>query len=308
MEKYVQTELAEVLGIWKSSGTEINASDFYGDIYVHSPESFKFTIGDRMQIQSMVNYVKMKYDENGVEFSGAHHFDPHPPKKIKLKCEKNSLKCFFSNSSTKTPADDFKCTENSRNHEKQILIDKISNIYSTIGIDSSIVEKLNTELVELQDDAEGRIRALFKCPLCGTSNKENSFVVHTKPQTSGSSSKNVYWVLSNYTKHVNKHVKNAKKNVSKIEMESSVIDSIAMNSFDDNGACTEANQNDVHSIKSHSSPEPNDDIIEESYVYDYEESIVDNSVEIVEFVSQPQSNEDESRNELESLIYTQITS
>lgn len=61
VETFVQTELGELLEKWKSSGIEINEADFFGNIYVHSPKSFKFTIGDRMQIQSMVNYVKMKY-------------------------------------------------------------------------------------------------------------------------------------------------------------------------------------------------------------------------------------------------------
>lgn len=197
IESYVQTELPDILETWKSCGIEFNAADFYGDVYVHSPKSFKFTIGDRLQIRRMVNYAKMKYDENGVEFSGAYHFDPHASKKMKLNYE--NARSFFGNKSRKGPAIEFKCTEKSENDdEKRKLIEKIAKIYVKSGVDSRIVGKLNAELVELQMDAVGKIRALFKCPLCDTSNKENLFVLHTKPKMSESSSTKIYWVLSNF--------------------------------------------------------------------------------------------------------------
>lgn len=131
VETFVQTELGELLEKWKSSGIEINEADFFGNIYVHSPKSFKFTIGDRMQIQSMVNYVKMKYDENGIEFSGAHHFDPPSPpkKKVKLNCENKKLKCFFGDNTSRKTATGYKCANNPDDDVKQALIDKIAKMY-----------------------------------------------------------------------------------------------------------------------------------------------------------------------------------
>lgn len=240
VEKYVQSELDEVLSTWKLSGIEINETDFYGDVYVHSPKAFKFTIGDRMQIQMMVNYVKMKYDGNGVEFSGAHYFGPYASKKPKPKSENGQLKSFFGNNSKQKSATKFKSAESLTDEMKQLLIDKIANIYTKHGIDSQIVGKLNIEQVQFQEDAEGKIRVLFKCPLCSTSNKENCFVLHTKSNILESSSTKVYWVLSNYTKHVQMHVKNTNKYTLELEKGLSTENLTEMDMFDGNGTHTES--------------------------------------------------------------------
>lgn len=58
VEQFVRDELPGILSAMKSSGKEINEIDFYGDIHVYKPSSFKFSIGDRMLILRLVEYAK----------------------------------------------------------------------------------------------------------------------------------------------------------------------------------------------------------------------------------------------------------
>lgn len=60
----------------------------------------------------------------------------------------------------------------------------------------------------------------------------------------------------------------------------------------------------AHSIKS----DDDTDMIDENYEYDEHESIVDSSIEIVEYVPGPNSKDELTCDDFESLIYTQITS
>lgn len=298
VEEYVKTELAEVLTTWTTNGIEINQEDFYGKFYVYSPKTFKFTIGDRMQIKKMVDYVKTIYDGNGIEFSGAHEFQPYASKKPKSKREKGKLARFFGENSMENPAAVSQFTEIAADDKKRVLIDKIANIYKKYGIESCLIEKLNIKLVEIHEFDEGKIRALFNCPLCDTSNKENCIVIQTKQKKIESSSSTIYWVLSNYTTHVQTHVKNSVKCVSKFEINSSKENDSAIIMIDEN------NPESVHASNSLA----NRDIIAENYDDDDEnEHIVDNSIEIVEIL-QPQSDNELSYDDLESLIYRQITS
>lgn len=81
VEDFVKNDLTNVITMWKGKGIEIKNSDFYGELFENNPEQFEFTIGDRLQIEAIVEFVKSKYDENDLKFSGAHHFLPDKPKK-----------------------------------------------------------------------------------------------------------------------------------------------------------------------------------------------------------------------------------
>lgn len=302
VEEYIKNELMQVLETWKTNGIEIDQEDFYGEFYVFSPGTFKFSIGDRLQIRKMVDYVKMKYDENGVQFSGAHEFQPHTSKKSRSKHEKGKSTRFFGGISMKNPATTSRYTDITENDQKYALIDKIAKIYRKHDIDSHLIGKVNVELIQIQTDAEGKVRAIFNCPLCGSSNKENRFVIHTKQNKMESSSQKVYWVLSNYTAHVQTHLKNSVKFESKFALYPSA----------ENNSVTEMirKENLEHTIDESNELDNHDVIVEYLVDEDDDEQIVDNSIEIVE-ISTPQtltSSSELSYDDLESLIYNQITS
>lgn len=70
VENFARTELQSILSKWKSSGKLIlmKSEDYFGEIYTHNPESFKFVIGDRILILQLANYVKKIVDTKGLEY------------------------------------------------------------------------------------------------------------------------------------------------------------------------------------------------------------------------------------------------
>lgn len=58
IEEFVRTDLVGIIAAMKSAGKDINEIDFYGDIYVYKPSTFKFSIGDRILILRLVEYAK----------------------------------------------------------------------------------------------------------------------------------------------------------------------------------------------------------------------------------------------------------
>lgn len=285
--------------MWKSSGIEINEVDFYGEQHMNAPSAFKYSIGDRLQISSLVDYVKTTYDENGIEFAGAHHFLPDPPKK--KKCEKPSDKrlAHFSNNtkqhaslSVDIQTDDF----------KQTLIIKIADLYKQCGIDAYLYDTLTTEMISMKCDNQGKVQADLTCVLCDNSHKVNRFVISTK-QTLSSSKGKPYWVLSNYKKHVESHVKKLKESAS---------DSLAQvtdlqSESDDNNRMLDPDENQsigpMDEISLNNISDSDDELIMYSKDDDDDDDIIDKSVEIIQcFLEAPKSHD-----ELESIIYKQIS-
>lgn len=67
IEDFVRNDLEDIIASFKSAGKEINEIDYYGEIYVHKPSSFKFFIGDRLLILRLVEYAKtIKHEEKTV--------------------------------------------------------------------------------------------------------------------------------------------------------------------------------------------------------------------------------------------------
>lgn len=308
VEEYVRTDLEKVLASYESKGIKINKSDFYGEIYVATPETFKLSIGDRLQIKELVKYVNEKYNENDVKFSGAYHFLPKNPKRKRVLGERN---CYFGSSLAINGIKKYppKFVDMPENDCKQKLVEKIVKMYRKHDmIDSQIIEKFTTELVSIQTDEEGKIHASITCVLCDISNKENSFIIRSKHNGKMlSSSGDPYWVLSNYKKHVELHVKKKIKNVSS--------QSITENKSFDGNVSQQIKADDPcdKRLKLNSSNEFEnlDESIEKHVSVEYESSIEDfeqdfnDSIEIDEFT--PQENVSLVCADLESQIYTQVS-
>lgn len=117
-----------------------------------------------------------------------------------------------------------------------------------------------------------------------------------------SSSEKVYWVLSNYSTHVQKHAKNSVKFASKFVMNLSTENHNATTIIhNEDGKLVETME---HAIDERIELDELDDSAE--YIEDEqsdEESNYDSSIEIVEIYSMPQSNSGLGDDDLESLIY-----
>lgn len=60
VENFIQSKLPMILVNWKSreNGALISDEDFFGPVYEFTPHLFQFTLGDRLQIQSISSHVK----------------------------------------------------------------------------------------------------------------------------------------------------------------------------------------------------------------------------------------------------------
>lgn len=76
VENFVRIELPQIISQWKKSDKlkPGDDKDYFGDIYVNDPSSFKFVIGDRLQIMELVNHVKRIIDTNPKD--GLKYFSP----------------------------------------------------------------------------------------------------------------------------------------------------------------------------------------------------------------------------------------
>lgn len=171
-----------------------------------------------------------------------------------------------------------------------------------------MIGKLNADMITIQEYAEGRIRAIFNCPLCGRSNKENQFVLQTKQNKMESSSEKVYWVLSNYSAHVQTHVNKNSKFATKFVMKSSTENQNAIEMIDNEDVKLVKLEHTIGESDDLDNPDDITEYLDNEQLYDENEQLVDNSIEIVEIVTMPQSNSGLRYDNLESLIYNQITS
>lgn len=68
VENFIRMELPRIISQWKTSGKtkSINVEDYFGNIYASDPNSFKFVVGDRMQIMELANHVKKTIGTNPI--------------------------------------------------------------------------------------------------------------------------------------------------------------------------------------------------------------------------------------------------
>lgn len=62
VENFVRGDLPEIILHWKKSekGKLLKDTDYFGDIYASNPKSFKFVLGDLIQIKELVKHVTHK--------------------------------------------------------------------------------------------------------------------------------------------------------------------------------------------------------------------------------------------------------
>lgn len=89
VELFVRTELPTIL-ISMKTRTDMSDADYYGEIYVHSPESFKFSIGDRILISELVNYVRTACEKSQLN-AGLNHVEQPSNNRTSIHGDKNII-------------------------------------------------------------------------------------------------------------------------------------------------------------------------------------------------------------------------
>lgn len=166
--------------------------EIYGRTFAKSPENFQFMLGDKLLIQTLVAHVKRLVDTEGLVL-----FDQ--PKKEKEAIEQSIFDAIAKhdhkyNNNSKTCGD-----KSEENHIALLefgLYEKIGNCLVSYDID---LTNWNREFVTV--DESGTYGSVH-CILCQHSGEKKQ-----KPHRvyySHSGKRSSYWVLSNFTKHLEK--------------------------------------------------------------------------------------------------------
>lgn len=70
VENFIKNDLPNIISMWKvdENMPPVDDIDFFGDIHAFNPSSFKFSIGDRMQIAEIATHVKKQSTEFGPQY------------------------------------------------------------------------------------------------------------------------------------------------------------------------------------------------------------------------------------------------
>lgn len=195
VENFIKTKLPAVLTNLKSreNAEPINDEDFFGPVHVFDPLQFDFSPGDRLQIMNVAKYVKEKLSDTN---AGARYFDPNKSKTVRPNYE--CVGQHFHH----TPLAQINQNVDAHNPGwKNRLYEHAVKVMTKKGVNVKKVQQFTDSMVSIttNNGTEGHIQ----CVLCkNTDGKHDSITVQSKM---GDKSK-LYWNLSNFGKHLNKHL------------------------------------------------------------------------------------------------------
>lgn len=218
VENFIRNNLPGIISKWKTREDKppINEEDFFGDIHVFDPSSFEFTEGDRFQIEAIVTYVKsiVNDPDRGVQYFAPNTFHLNKPscKRVGQYFGRDTT---FRKSKQITKAVDIK-------HQ---LYMNVVKILQKKNVNMNKILHFTETMVSVREDDDVNPVGFVECVLCKPfkGNKDPQIV---QSKLVGDSSK-VYWITSNFGKHIEKHLKKMKCAVSNANFNS--IDDIAMN-------------------------------------------------------------------------------
>lgn len=210
---------------WQSKDPNliIDKKAFFGVFYEDSPSLFKLSIGDRLQMKELVDYVKKIVNSTDPSL-GIQYFAPVViEKNIKRDSQLTERYFGFSRQATSNGTSAALCDSKPAlkleplphdfmQEMSQKLFDNLMNVMLKKGVKPSKAQKLRSDLISVQIANNGRITGKFPCVLCGGSCK--------KLCTAQCTNKNgkAYWTLSNFALHIQRHGIKNKKNVSHNEI------------------------------------------------------------------------------------------
>lgn len=210
MSAFVSSELLEILSIDAEKSTsdadEVlidgeQMKQHFGEFFASNPTRFKFLSGDRKCIQKVINLIQDHIQKYGRKRAMNHFID-------KSKNPQQSCKRLKMSDPEDRSISEVECNvENA--HCSLTVIE--SNLYTSVmqkmvksGIPSSILNKFDKSIVRTGRDEKGNIYGEVSCIACRLQ-KDCQENVKPKKVYYRSKAGKKSWVLSNFTKHLEKH-------------------------------------------------------------------------------------------------------
>lgn len=208
VEEFIANDISQMIDKWisKDVDLQIYKKAFFGILHEDEPKSFKFSVGDRIQLRELGNYIRSVIENENL---GIAHFAQTSENKIRK--INNQIEQYFgfsrkivdvfpsySTSIAKESLSDDKLTL----ELKERLFANVKKMLDKKGVSRSKIEKLLGESVSVNIRGN-RITGKFTCVLCRGS---RPFFTAQCSQKSGK----YYWILSNYGTHIQKHLNESK--------------------------------------------------------------------------------------------------
>lgn len=203
VENYMATEMLQILSDRLSLDESINYVDFFGKTFAAKPSNFKFKLGEVCQIKEIVVHLNMLMNNlSPIERSAL--FNP---------ANLNELCDFEGTIYIENFGRYFTDAEASISRRmmlevgtklKWVLFNNIKNLFKEYGINPEFTERFNEDSFVVNKHGKNKTWiAKVECCLCVPGLKKSQFIVQSKMVNH-----EVYWINSNYGKHIRRMHKN----------------------------------------------------------------------------------------------------
>lgn len=207
VEQFIANDISNMVDKWqlKDANLKIDKKAFFGIFFEDDSRSFKFSIGDRLQIKELAVYVRKVVDDPEPN-ANIQHFAPITEKNKRKSIVQQaehffgfSRKAISSNELESNSQLEHKVMEplatDLKQELRQKLFQSLVNLLEKRGILHCKIERLRGDQIVVTIVSDDQIIGKFSCVLCNRSGRK--FVAQCT-QKNGQ----YYWTLSNYVRHL----------------------------------------------------------------------------------------------------------
>lgn len=206
IEEYIRKDLVSIIQKLENSEshTVVNHSDFFGNTQLIEPSSFKFLIGERIQMEEIALFLKSIVAGDNLKYGIEVFTDEKQHKKVnymgtvvyphfgRFFTSSNKLINSVTELAVKAlPApSDF----------QSLLYDNIFNLLVSMNVEKKMLELFHNDMVSVKIDEENNPIGCVKCVFCISDNvkrKQIEFSIRAKSEGGKH-----YWINSNFKKHL----------------------------------------------------------------------------------------------------------
>lgn len=191
------TELLQILSDRRSLDESINYVDFFGKTFAPKPSNFKFKLGEVCQIKEIVAYLNLLMED----LSPNDRVALFNPANLNELCDfegtvyMENFGRYFTDAETAIAR---RMMLDVGTKLKWVLFHNIKHLFKEYGIKTEFTERFNENSLVVNKHGKNKTwTATVECCFCVPCTKKSQFIVQSKMVNN-----EVYWINSNYGKHI----------------------------------------------------------------------------------------------------------
>lgn len=205
IEAYIRTDLIEIVNRLKNqTDSTIYEEDFFGNVQLSSPSTFKFSIGERLQLKNIAAFINEIADDKNPKYKISIFIEKNNNQKKSNEYEETvfypNFGRFYSNMTSKSALCDI------RSDPKLDLEVLRSELYVEIlqifeSIHDEDMKRINESIISVDTSEDHKLIGRAQCIFClDGKNKKIQYSIPHK-----SIGNKVYWYCSNFCSHLKTH-------------------------------------------------------------------------------------------------------